>query len=216
MILSKFDRFPFGKNPDLTPERIMKHRPLSFLWSKMSIQAFIKIGLAVLIPAALGLSCNKDDREVLFELNFPPPPITFNILPGLGTFDTHVYTQSPIPTKFASKLANSGHSIEDVGIIQAKEAELSSIFGDVNLDFIHRVSVFVFDPFNPADKVEFFYLDPVPFRDQTTIRLFPGITDVKEWMQEEFVGIEVRLDFREISPSFVEMELEMDLRVLGK
>ena len=194
----------------------MKHPSLSFLWSPMRFYLRLQIGLAVLLTALLGLSCNKDDREVLFELNFPPPPITFNILPGLGTFDTHVYTQSPIPTQFAAKLANSGHTLDEVSIIQAKEATMSAIFGDVNLDFIYRVSVFVFDPFNPADKVEFFYLDPVPFRDQTTLRLFPGITDVREWMQEEFVGIEIRLDFREISPSFVEMQLEMDLRVLGQ
>ena len=206
----------WATNHGVKEENIMKSRFPSFLWETMGKKGFRLVLAFVAISLLAGAACNRDDQEVLFELNFPPPPLTFNILPGLGTFDTHVYTMSPIPTFFSKKLGNSGHTIDEVGIIQAKDAYLNAIFGDVNLDFIYRVSVFVFDPFNPADKVEFFYLDPVPFKDKTSIRLFPGITDIREWMQEEFVGVEIRLDFREISPSFIEMELEMDVRVFAR
>jgi len=162
------------------------------------------------------LSCKNDDRLELFELNFPPPPIEFDILPGLNTFDTHIYSFSPIPTRYLERLAASGHSAEEVIAIEAKDASLSSLFGDENLNFISRVSIYIFDPFEPANKVEFLYLEPIPYKEKTTIRLFPGITDISDWVKEEFIGIEIRLNFREISPALTEMELEFDLRVLGK
>lgn len=161
-----------------------------------------------------GLSCNKDDGNELFELKFPPPPIEFTIQPGLGTFDTHVYTQSPIPSQYLSRLEDSGHTDDEVDLIQAKDGYLSSLFEDENLDFIHQVSIYIFDPFNPANKIEFFYLDQIPFKEKTSIRLFPGITDVSDWIKSGFFGVEIRLDFREISPALIEMKLEFDLAAI--
>ena len=106
--------------------------------------------------------------------------------------------------------------MEDVIAIEAKDAVLTSTFGDVNLEFIHRISVHIFDPFDPSDKIEFFYLDPTPFRNSTSWRLFPGIADISEWIEDDFFGIEVRLDFRENSPSLIPMRLEFDIRVMGE
>jgi hypothetical protein len=173
-------------------------------------------GLLLILAVLFALSCNKDNGEELFELKFPPPPIEFDIQPGLNTFDTHIYLQSPIPSQYDARLASSGHTDEEVGLIQAKDAYLSSYFNDENLDFIHRVSIYIFDPFNPSDKVEFLYLDPVPFKDKTSIRLFPGITDVSPWIKSGFFGVEIRLDFREVTPALVEMKLEFDLAAIKK
>lgn len=161
------------------------------------------------------LSCKKDSRTELFTISFPPPPINFEILPGLNTFDTHIYTLSPIPTKFEERLANSGRSAEDVVAIEAKAGALSSIFQDINLDFVNRVSIFIFDPFEPTNKIEFFYMDPVPFRDKTVIQLFPGIADISEWVTKDYFGIEIRLDYRQNTPTLFNMEFAFDLRVMG-
>jgi hypothetical protein len=161
------------------------------------------------------LSCNKDRRQELFVLTYPPPPINFEILPGLNTFDTHIYTLSPIPSRFEEMLANSGRSAGDVVSIEAKAGALTSVFQDINLDFVHRVSIFIFDPFDPENKIEFFYMDPVPFRDKTVIQLFPGIADISEWVKKDYFGLEIRLDFRQNSPTLFQMEFEFDLRVMG-
>ena len=180
-------------------------------------KSMLRFGVLIsLLVGLMQLSCKNDDRQELFELNFPPPPLEFDIQPGLNTFDTHIYSFSPIPTRYLEKLAASGHSAEDVVAIEAKEASLSSLFGDENLDFISRVSIYIFDPFDPANKVEFLYLDPIPYKEKNTIRLFPGITDVSDWIKEEYIGVEIRLNFREISPALTEMELKFDLRALGK
>ena len=100
--------------------------------------------------------------------------------------------------------------------IEPKKAALSSLVGDEDINFISKVSIYVYDPFNPSDKVEFLYLEPVPFKSKTVIQLFPGITDITEWMKAEYFGVEIRLNFRENSPSLTEMKLEFDLRALGK
>lgn len=172
--------------------------------------------LSCLVAVLMAMSCKKDDRQELFVLNYPPPPLEFNIQPGLNTFDTHIYTFSPLPTQYLVRLASSGHSGEEVIAIEAKDAVLSSLFEDEDLNFIHKVSIYIFDPFNPADKAEFLYLDPVPYKNKTVIRLFPGITDISEWIKREYFGLEIRLNFREISPALTQMKLEFVLRALGK
>jgi hypothetical protein len=169
--------------------------------------------LTVVLLVATTFSCNKDNRTELFELNHF---IEFDIQPGLNTFDTHFVTVSPLASIYDNKLAASGWTPEDVLAIEAKDAVLSSTFGDVNLYFIRQISVYIFDPFNPTDKIEFFYLDPTPFRNSTSWRLFPGIADISEWIDRDYFGVEVRLTFREVSPSFIPMRLEFDLRVMGE
>lgn len=173
----------------------------------------ILLGLMAIV---LILSCKKDSRQELFTLSYPPPPINFEIIPGLNTFDTHIYTISPIPSRYSESLANAGRSDDQVVAIEAKAGALSSIFQDINLDFVHRVSIFIFDPFEPANKIEFFYMDPVPFRDKTIIQLFPGISDISEWVKEDYFGLEIRLDYRQNTPTLFQMEFEFDLRVMGK
>jgi hypothetical protein len=100
--------------------------------------------------------------------------------------------------------------------IEAKYALLSSVFQDVNLEFIDKVSVYIFDPFDANNKIEFFYMDEIPYKSKTTIQLFPGIADVKEWVEKEFFGIEIRLNYRQVTPSLTPMRLTFDLRVLGE
>ncbi len=159
------------------------------------------------------MSCNKDKGTEFFELNHF---LDFQIQPGLNTFDTHFFVVSPLESVYDTKLAASGKTPEDVVAIEAKDATLSSTFGDVDLEFIGRISIYIFDPFNPSNKIEFFYLDPTPPRNSTSWRLFPGIADISEWVDSDYFGIEVRLDFREISPSAIPMRLEFDLRVMGE
>ena len=165
------------------------------------------------MAVAVVMSCDKDKRTEFFELNHF---VDFDIAPGLNTFDTHFFVVSPFASVYNEKLAVFGRSPSDVVAVEAKEAILSSTFGDVNLYFIHQISVYIFDPFNPSEKIEFFYLDPTQFKNSTSWRLFPGLADVTDWMEKDFFGIEIRLTFREVSPSLIPMRLEFDLRVMGE
>ena len=159
------------------------------------------------------LGCRKDDRKELFEVNHV---VDFNIQPGLNTFDTHFLTISQLSSQLDAKLASTGHTLDEVVAIEPKEGKLEAIFHDVNLDYIHRVSIYIFDPYEPSNKIEFMYLDPVPIKEKTEIQLFPGIANIQEWMESDYFGIEVRLDFRQVSPSFTQMRLHFDLRVMAE
>ncbi len=172
-----------------------------------------RIQWGVLLAVLIMVACKKDRRTEFFELNHF---IDFEITPGLNTFDTHFYVVEPLLSQFAVKLAASGKTIDDVVAIEAKDAYLGSTFGDINLEFIHQISVYIFDPFNPSDKIEFFYLDPTPFKNSTSWRLFPGIADISPWLERDYFGIEVRLNFRQVSPSLIPMRFEFDMRVMGE
>lgn len=168
----------------------------------------------LLVAALLGIgACKEDDRPELCRLvHF----LDFNIQPGLNTFETHVYTFSPIASQLDAALAARGFTRADVEAILPRSAILRGTFQDVNLDFVHRVSMHVYDPFDINNKIEFFYLDPVPVRNKTSIELFPGISDVTAWFEQPFFGIELRLDYRQVTPSLIPMRLEFEMSVRGK
>ena len=177
---------------------------------KKGITLYVCLFLIGLVPT---VSCNKDKRVELFEINHI---VDFNIQPGLNTFDTHFFEVSPFSSIYDARLAASGKTSADVISIEAKDATLSSTFGDINLEFIETISVYIFDPFDPSNKIEFFYLDPTPFRNSNSWRLFPGIADISEWIDTDYFGIEVRLNFRQVSPSAIPMRLEFEIRAMGE
>ena len=167
----------------------------------------------VLLAMLIAVSCKKDNRTPFFEIH---DFVDFTIQPGLNTFDTHIYAVSPKYSTFHNQLASIGRTADEVVAVEARRAYLTSVFEDFNLDFIHQVSVLVFDPLDPSNKIEFLYMDPVPFGSKTGIELFPRIANVQEWFEAEYYGIEVRLNFRQNSPSLIQMRLEFDVRVLGE
>ena len=195
---------------------ILKSSFRALLWHLMRTLSTGLRSALILAVLVSGWSCHNDKRPELFKLTYPPPPIEFDIPPGLNTFDTHVYTISPISSQYAAHLNASGYTEDDVASIEAGDAYVTARFGDVNLDYIRRISVYIYDPFNPSDKTEFFYLDPVPYKNQTSIRLFPGIADIRSYVERGFFGLELRFDFRETTPVLAEMKFEFELRVLGQ
>ncbi len=184
---------------------------LALLWGLMRSRWSHCWSLLLLLGVLV--SCNKDHRQEFFLINHH---VDFTIQPGLNTLDTHIYSVYPLKSTLDQQLAAYGKTRADVVAIEAKKAYLSSIFEDVNLDFIDRVSVLIFDPYNPTDRVEFFYMDQIPFKNKVGIELFPGIADISDWIEREYFGVEIRLNYRQVTPSLIQMRLDFDLRVLGQ
>ena len=160
------------------------------------------------------VSCHKDDREELFVINHV---VDFTITPGLNTFDTHITDIFPIESLLNARLDETGTAATEVNTIEPKRAILSSVFEDINLEFIDQVSILIYDPYNPADRVEFAYKDrqQIPYTKKYSIELFPGIADVKHWMELDYFGIEIRLNYRQVTPSLTQMRLDFDFRALA-
>ncbi|HEX5112203.1 MAG TPA: hypothetical protein VFV79_05115 [Saprospiraceae bacterium] len=160
------------------------------------------------------VSCHKDDREELFVINHV---VDFTITPGLNTFDTHITDIFPIESLLNARLDETGTAPTEVNTIEPKRAILSSVFGDINLEFIDQVSILIYDPYHPSDRVEFAYKDrqQIPYTKKYSIELFPGIADVKHWMELDYFGIEIRLNYRQVTPSLTQMRLDFDFRALA-
>jgi len=173
----------------------------------------ISYSWALLLVLLALVACKKDSRQELFLLS---QHVEFDIVPGLNTIDTHIYKVFPIKSLLDAHLDANHKTLADVVAIEPKRGYLSSTFQDINLDFIDQVSVIIFDPYEPTKKIEFFYLDNISFKDKVGIDLFPGIADVSEWMENEYFGVEIRLHYRQVTPSLIPMRLEFDLRVLGE
>ena len=157
-------------------------------------------------------SCDKDNKVELFEMT---QRMDFEVKAGLNTVETHFFVLPSVESTYDDLLETTGFEDSQVLSIEPKFARLSTVFGDLDLDFLRLVEVRVFDPFDPDFQREVFYLDPVPANSGTVIRPFPGLSNVKEILSPPTFGIEVRLIFRLPPPETKTMRLEMDFSVFG-
>ena len=156
------------------------------------------------------LSCGKNDTNEVFEY---VQRVDFTIDAGLNTIDTYFFPFDPLTSPLMGKLEEFKLTFTDIAEVQPKSAEISSIFGDENLEFIRRISVRVHESNDVLNATEIFYSDPTPLKKSNTIRPFPNISEVKDIMINDFYGIELRLDFRYVIPKSIEMKLEYKMRV---
>jgi hypothetical protein len=168
------------------------------------------IGIIVLTMSSLG--CNKDNRVELFKMT---QVMDFEIKAGLNTIETHFFLQPAANSSFDEQLAISGFDESVVASVEPKFCEFTTVFKDVDLDFIRLIEIRVLDQFDPDFQREVFYLDPVPANTRTIIRPFPGLNDVKEIVSKPTFGIEVRIIFRYVPQSTYDMRLQMDFSVFG-
>ncbi|MDX1477833.1 MAG: hypothetical protein R3301_08990 [Saprospiraceae bacterium] len=171
--------------------------------------AGICCALFILVAAA----CRGDNRREVFELNYI---LDFTIQAGLNTIETHFIVNPAITSLFEERLDANSLTIDDVVAVEPRFAELSTIFNDEDLDFIRRLEIRVFDPFDPDFSREVFYLDPVPTNTRKSIRPFPGLSDVKEIVSQTTFGVEIRLAFRRIPSQSYDMRLLFDFSAKGE
>ena len=169
-------------------------------------------GIGVLLLTMSGLSCHKDNRVELFQMT---QIMDFQIKAGLNTLETHFFIQPAARSSYDEQLELSGFDESVVASIEPKFSQLSTVFSDVDLDFIRLIEIRVLDPFDPEFQREVFYLDPIPPNTRTIIRPFPGLTNVREIVSKPTYGIEVRIIFRFVPRDNYDMRLQMDFSVFG-
>jgi hypothetical protein len=130
--------------------------------------------LAVL--AATG--CRQDRGERLFEIIYEP--IQFQLPAGLSFPNSWVLQQIPVDSRYAEMLDDTNTSPDEVTAVGGAVARLTALNGD---DFSSLSSVAIrFCPVSePActEADEVFYLGDLFGRRQTTLRLNPGLRNIK-------------------------------------
>ncbi len=169
-------------------------------------------GIGIIVLTMSGLGCNKDNRVELFQMT---QVMDFEIKAGLNTLETHFFLQPAARSTYEEQLELSGFDESLVAAIEPKFSQLSTVFRDVDLEFIRLIEIRVVDTFDPTFQREVFYLDPVPPNTRNIIRPFPGLTNVREIVSNPTFGIEVRIVFRFVPRDNYDMRLQMDFAVFG-
>lgn len=166
---------------------------------------FIILGLCFL----LNNGCNSGP-EPLFTI---PMELNFSIPPGLNNFDTHYFTFDNVPTFYRNYVNNTTEANVDHvnplgGIIEAR-------FSNVDWGIMREVAIHVRSPNVPDWNPEALYQDVFRFSGVERIELFPSSPELKDILFNDFVTIEVRLNFRNIPAQEMDVRLNMNFVAYG-
>jgi hypothetical protein len=158
---------------------------------------------------ALVTSCT-DTQNKLFDMTIEAD---FVIPPGLNTLDTHYFIIERVPTRFRNFLLGSPDEIDQ---ILSENAVLSARFTSVDWSIIREISVMAVSINDPNDKREIFYYNLLDFNQRNELRLIRSLPDVRDILNQDFFNLEVRLNFRTITPVEIESRLTMNFIANGK
>ena len=164
--------------------------------------------ISILIFFLLGsLSCG-DDVEPLFQLVYD---VDFTIDPGLNTIDTHVYTIRNVPSFLEDFALANNVNPDSIVSAAPNRATITTIFQNIDYNFLDQLSVWMVSVNNPNDSREIFFLDFVDLDEDSEVRLLSSIANVIDYLREGSFNIEVRLRLRSFSPAEINSRLSFDI-----
>ena len=159
------------------------------------------------------LSCNKQQEEPGFDLIIRKD---FEISAGLGPFVVHHFYLNNVASPYGATLISQNKTDADISGITNTTGELASIFGDGQLDYIHRISVRVFPEGQPNNYIEVAYRDPTPLSIGTSLGLVPSLANVHDIIKQDRFGIDIAIEMRNGTQEIVPVRLDMKFRVAVK
>jgi hypothetical protein len=159
-------------------------------------------------------SCKKDQDEILFP--FPLQDIEFSIPPTASPFQVHYFNLENVVTNQEGLFSsNNIDANSDVRIVPL-ESSLNVLVGNIDYDFIEQMSIRICDAGDVSENcgTEIFWRQPVPLNVGNILDLIPSDIDVKRYLTQEKVNIQVKLELlRQNPPQFVETRLLLDFAV---
>ena len=156
------------------------------------------------------ISCQKD-TSFRYEVGLTAD---FAIPSGLNTVETHYFIIRNVPVFYKFNADRNGVDVATITNVLASRGLMRSTFSEADYDFISRVSVYAVSRKDPTVKREMYYLDFVPVNTGREMKMLSSTTQLKEILSEEFIDLEVRLNFRSISPSLLSTRIEFGYAVL--
>ena len=154
-------------------------------------------------------SCGS--QEALFQVE---TFTDFQISLGLNTLEAHYFVNQNVPVTLRTQLDNLKVNEADISQVVANEAVLYPKFNDnVSLEFIHDVNIFIVDPQNTDRRKEIFFREAIPAGQNTGIQLLSTISDLTEFMLDDKIIVETRLEFRQFPPATFDVRVDMKFGV---
>ncbi len=178
----------------------------------------MRLSIYPILCLLLFLSACGESNESLLEVK---NQTDIQVLAGQGVIATHYYTNFDVPTLWGSHLGNSGLDVNALGDVLANRATLVSLFGE-DLNYIEKVSVWAYpnDPIAYTNGslvgTEIFFLDFAEIRAKQEIQLFGNLTVLNDIITEDRMIVEIRLNYRSITPTNMDLRLNMEFSVFEK
>ena len=156
------------------------------------------------------LSCSKE-APTLFRIE---TEAAFVIAPGLDNIRTHIWPLRNIRTNIGAITTSSTREL--VEAIYGNTAVIQAPF--VNFDFrqVNMVTINIWDPRNPDDKREVFFMDRRNNNRSEELQLFSSLSEVKDILLNDTFDAEVRIRFLTFTPTEIESRLSMNFVANGK
>ncbi len=155
------------------------------------------------------ISCQKDNRERIFEMFYPN--ITFELPAGLNAAVPWAFEQESISSNIAAYLRENNADTAIIAGINAVSARITSLDSGFDYDFVEEVSIRICDEgrkiCTPADEV--FYIDDLRGRAGQTINLLPSLRNAKRHLTKGRFRLDVVFFFRYSTPYSVSSRLDM-------
>jgi hypothetical protein len=156
--------------------------------------------------ASIVLSCDKGEVDRKFSIRLDR---NFEVPAGLDYLNAHYFVLDEIPT-FYQQVVNQQNVPAGTKITLVPEsAVISSIYNDVDFDFVDKVSVRIFTNTNVKDKPEAFYIEYIPTTVDGELRLIPTSFDAQPFLKDGIVNAEVRFFFKRTTPQLMNLRIVM-------
>ena len=151
----------------------------------------------------LWINCGDD----LLPLAEMPYQLQFTIPAGLSPFENWYFVIEDIPNNKNAIFSNSGLTDEDILEIRGKSANLISLFSNAEFDFIHDISIRIYND-NIDDFRELFYRTDIPLNDSGDLGLIGGETDIQRFLQESTYNIAIKIIPRASTPEVIDCRFD--------
>ena len=138
----------------------------------------------------------------------------FTVTLGLNTIEAHYFVNQNVPVTLQTQLDNLNFTEDDIMMVVSDRATLYPKFNaNIDLDFINDVNVYLLDPDNFNKRTEIFYREFIPGGSKSEIQLLSNIPDITDYLLDDKVIVEVRLELRRFPPSTFDVRLDMSFGV---
>lgn len=167
----------------------------------------------LVLMAALTLSCEKNDDDILFIIPFPN--LDFTIQAGLNPLDTWYFNIDNVPTNAVSLLSGNGIDTAAIQSLVPHVGRLTSVFGDADYQFVYEIAIYLCEAGNQSPKCgkEIFYRFPLPNNPGAFVDLIPNPAEVKDLILRDKVNVQVMLRFVTPPPQFVDSRVDLEFAV---
>lgn len=165
--------------------------------------------LMVLGTGSIFFSACGSGGDPLFEM---PIEAQFDIPAGLDNFQTHYFIIRRVPT-FAQRYGISER--DGVERINAGRGLLAAQFNAVDWGSVREISIHISGSNDLENGKEVFFQDRIDFSGVEELRLFSSLSEVKDILLQDFVDIEVRLNFRRITIQEIDARLNLNFVAYG-